>query len=158
MFRGSQEQEIEAALSYFLKDPDRQTSSSPCFAIESPKTEPGSILLYMGAILTHSDADNQVSTWLPAEQNIKLNITAIYKLNTALELFLLFRSLWLSDSHNECHLETMSPIASMPQLTPKGLGQDSCWHGNVLFERISVNWHCDHATAWQHRLCLNPSS
>ena len=111
MSRGSQEQETWAALSYFLKEGDRQTSSSPCFAVESPKTEPRSILLCIGAIYTHSDTDNQVSTWLPTENNIKLYITAIYKLNTMLELLLLSPCVWMSDGPSESHLKTMSPIA-----------------------------------------------
>lgn len=75
--------------SIFLKEGDGQLGSSPCFAVESPKTEPRSIVLCMGVIYTHSETDNQVSTWLPAEQNIKLYIATIYKLNIILELLLL---------------------------------------------------------------------
>lgn len=153
MSRGSQEREIRAALSYFLKG-GRQTSSSPCFAVESPKRSRG-VLLCMGATYTRSNTDNQVSTWLPAEQNIKLCITAIYKLNAMLELLLLSPRVWISDGHDESHPKAMSPTACVPKLTLQGLRPESCWHGNNLADRISVNWHCDHATERQHRLCLN---
>lgn len=114
-------------------------------------------MLCTGAIYTHSDSDKQVSTWLPAEQNIKLYITVIYKPNTMLKLLLLSPCVWMSDSHNESRLKTVSPTACTPKLTLKGLCLECCWHGNKLVERISRNSHCDHATEQQHTLCLNLS-
>lgn len=74
----------------------------------------------MGATYTHSNTDNQVSTWLLAEQDIKLCITAIYKLNTRLELLLLSLRVWMSDGHKESHLKAMSPTACVPKLTLQG--------------------------------------
>lgn len=119
MSRGSQGQDLWAALTFWKKVTGKPTLLR--FAVE-----PRSILQCTGAISTENN--HQVSIWLPAEQNIKLYITAIYKIHTVLQLFLLSPFFWMCDGHNESYLKTMSPTACMPKVTPKSLCLNSCCH------------------------------
>lgn len=134
---------------------ERRWQANLLFSVlqQSPQTKLKSILLCTGTISTQNN--NQVSIWLPAEKNIKLHITAIYKIHSMLEIQLLSPCIWMCNCHNESHLKTVSPTACMPKVTLKSLCLNSCCHRNKLAERISVYWSCDHATERQQRLSFN---